>query len=92
MASANKMKPGVYGSIVISIPLFKQFSLQPEVVVSGQGTKGTVNGIDFTLYQNYISVPVLLKYNHPSGFLPAQVPRPGPWQLQRQHRTATVPM
>jgi hypothetical protein len=51
--------------------------LQPELNYSMQGAKGTSSGQDFTLAQNYLNVPVLLKYNHESGFFAETGPQIG---------------
>ena len=69
---------GFHGGGLVAIPLFMDFSLQPEVVYSGQGAKGTDDtGAEFKVTQNYLNVPVLFKWNHSSGFFAETGPQVG---------------
>jgi hypothetical protein len=58
---------GYYGGALVAIPVVGQFSLQPELVYSAEGAKVLGDG-NFTLNSAYFNIPVLVKYNHPSGF------------------------
>lgn len=62
------MKTSFNGGAFASVPLFSNFSLQPELMYSGQGSKITSDGDNFDYNLGYINVPVLFKYNDPSGF------------------------
>jgi hypothetical protein len=59
--------------LMASIPLCSHFSLQPEVVYSGQG--GNLD--ERVLRLNYLNIPVLLKYLHPSGLFAETGPQIG---------------
>jgi hypothetical protein len=59
-----------------SIPLFTNFYLQPEIMYSGQGS-GFTDSTQSTLNYNYMNIPVLFKYEHPSGFFAETGPQLG---------------
>ena len=63
-----KTKVGFNAGALVALPLFNEFTLQPEVVYSGQGFKVDDQGISGTFNANYLNVPVLFKYNNPTGF------------------------
>ena len=75
--SGAKMKVGFHGGALVALPLFSEFSLQPEVMFSGQGTKFSESGFTATWNANYINVPVLFKYNNPTGFFAETGPQLG---------------
>jgi hypothetical protein len=65
------MKPDFHVGALVSIPAFSSFTVQPEVVFSGQGSKVTDNDPSDpsgTYNLQYLNVPVLLKYNASCGF------------------------
>src|SRR5512135_3364883 len=66
-----------HGGGFAHIPLFNTFYLQPEIMYSGEGAKTTESGMDFTLNQGYLNVPVLFQYRHSSGFLAETGPQIG---------------
>lgn len=76
-ASGAKMKVGFHGGALVALPLFSEFSLQPEVMFSGQGAKFSGSGLTATWSANYINVPVLFKYNNPTGFFAETGPQLG---------------
>jgi hypothetical protein len=76
-ANGVKTKVGFQGGVLAGIPLAGSFSLQPEVNYSMQGAKATEVGMDYTLAQNYLNVPVLFKYKHESGFFAETGPQIG---------------
>jgi hypothetical protein len=53
---------------LVSIPLFSNFVLQPEIVYSGEGAKYNNDGDVYTINTGYVNIPVLFKYKDPSGF------------------------
>jgi hypothetical protein len=75
--SGVNTKVGFQGGVFVGLPLASSFCLQPEVNFSMQGAKGNVDGTDFTLAQNYLNVPVLVKYKHESGFFAETGPQIG---------------
>ncbi len=62
--------------IFASIPFCSHFSLQPELVYSGQGIRAT-DSIPQNIYNNYLNVPVLVKYQHPIGVFVESGPQVG---------------
>ena len=64
---------GVLASIRVN-----SFSIQPEVIYSGQGAKVTsFNGMEEKINMGYINVPVLLKYHFPLGLFAETGPQLG---------------
>ncbi len=61
------------GGGLVNIPISSQFSVQPELVYSGEGAKADGGKYLF----NYINVPVLLQYNNASGFFAELGPQIG---------------
>ena len=76
-ASGATKKVGFQGGVLVGIPLAGALSLQPEVNYSAQGAKANVSGESFTLMQNYLNVPVLVKYEHESGLFAETGPQIG---------------
>lgn len=72
-----KTKVGFHAGALVSLPLFNEFSLQPEVVYSGQGYKFSGSGFTGTGSNSYVNVPVLFKYNNPTGFFAETGPQVG---------------
>jgi Outer membrane protein beta-barrel domain len=65
------MKPDFHVGAFVSIPAFSSFTVQPELVFSGQGSKVTDNDPSDpsgTYNLQYLNVPVLLKYKASCGF------------------------
>jgi Outer membrane protein beta-barrel domain len=63
--------------VLASLPLSTSFSLQPELMYSGQGAKTTVQSSSATLNYSYLNVPVLFKYLHMSGLFVETGPQIG---------------
>lgn len=62
-------KTGFTAGVMVEVPLTKNFSLQPELLYSQQGTKISFSDPDVTNSQfkstidlNYLNIPVMLKY------------------------------
>ena len=68
---------GFNGGVFFDLPLAAHLSLQPEVLYSGQGFKEAQDGITGTFTENYINVPVLLKYRFPMGLFIETGPQVG---------------
>lgn len=61
------MKLSFYAGGFANIALTDRFSVQPELVFSRQGAKFDDPGDDIKWRLNYLNIPVLAQYNHPSG-------------------------
>ena len=61
-------KLGFNAGALAHIHLSPSWSLQPEVLYSGQGTKYTVGTTEHTLGLGYINIPFQLQYNFNNGF------------------------
>lgn len=72
-----KIKTDFYGGALVQVPVGKMFAVQPEVVYSGQGAKSSFDGTDISYNLGYLNIPVLFRYNHPSGFFAATGPQIG---------------
>jgi hypothetical protein len=76
-ADGAKMLVGFHGGAFSRIPILSSCFLQPELLYSGQGAKGTVNETDFSVNQSYLNVPVLFQYQHSSGLFAETGPQIG---------------
>jgi hypothetical protein len=72
-ATGAKMKIGFMSGGFANVKVGSMFSVQGEVNYSGQGAK--FDGGQDNL--NYVNVPVLFQYNHPSGFYAETGPQIG---------------
>jgi len=72
-----KTKTDFYGGALVQVAVGKMFAVQPEVVYSGQGAKSSFDGTDVSYNLGYLNIPVLFRYNHPSGFFAATGPQMG---------------
>jgi hypothetical protein len=72
-----KTKIGFHGGAFVGVPLFSTFSLQPELVYSDQGYKVKEDEFSGKLNAEYLNIPVLFKYNNPSGFFAQTGPQLG---------------
>ncbi len=72
-----KLKPDFNAGILVYVPLFKNFGLQPEIMYSGQGSKINISNTDYRYNLNYLNVPVFFKYKDPSGFFAELGPQLG---------------
>lgn len=78
----NFPRKGLNAGVLLSIPLMKNWSLQPEAVFSEQGATGKPSSAYLVsateAYQfNYINFPVLLKYSWKSGLFAETGPQVG---------------
>ena len=78
----NLPRTDLNGGIFASVHLTKKFTLQPEVVYSGQGATGNSQGGNIysateTYNFHYVNVPVLLKFNSPLGLFAETGPQVG---------------
>lgn len=71
----SSSKTGFTTGFMVEIPLAKNFSLQPELLYSQQGTKTSFSDQDVTnsnykgtIDLNYLNIPVMLKYYLIKGF------------------------
>lgn len=75
-----KWKTNFHAGVLVSIPVISHFSLQPEIMYSGQGARSTEAGVTSNLNIDYMNIPILVKYKHPSGFFLETGPQIG-WLL-----------
>lgn len=68
---------GFNGGVFFHLPLAHGLSLQPELSYSGEGFKQSVSGTDITIAENYLTIPVLLKYRFPMGLFIETGPQVG---------------
>lgn len=72
-----KMKIGFNIGVTGDIAFSDMFSFHPELVFSAQGAKYDVSDIDASLNFNYLNLPLLVRYNNPSGFYAELGPQVG---------------
>jgi Outer membrane protein beta-barrel domain len=60
----QKMKPGFYVGGLANIKVADQFSIQPELLFSAEGSKDA----DVNYNTMFVNIPVMAQYNTPSGF------------------------
>ena len=72
-----QFKVGFAGGALVNIGLNEMFSVQPEVLYSMEGTQYKESGEKLIFKNDYINVPVLLQYNHESGFYAETGPQIG---------------
>lgn len=82
MGIRNFPRTDFHAGFLVSIPVFKNFTFQPEFVYSQQGATGNPSGGSLVSaiekYKlNYLNVPLLLKYHLPFGFFAETGPQVG---------------
>lgn len=65
---SQKMKVGFNLGGFVNLALSEQFSIQPELLFSSQGTMQKSGEAKVTWNLNYINIPVMAQYNTASGF------------------------
>jgi Outer membrane protein beta-barrel domain len=70
-------KPGFNAGVMASVPLFSRCSLQPEIMYSGQGIHFIGDLTSGTQYYDWLNVPVLFTYQHPTGLFAETGPQFG---------------
>src|SRR5579864_1870517 len=65
-----------YLGLLAHIHLTEQFAVQPELLFSGQGYKYTINGTDYNVPLNYITLPILGQLMFGDGFRAETGPQP----------------
>ena len=63
--------------MLVSMPITKSLSLQPELMYSNQGYGGKYNDTSFRVTYSYLVLPVLLKYSLNSGLFAETGPQFG---------------
>ena len=61
-------KFGFHTGGVIEFSISEQFSIQPELMYSAQGDKGTFDGMEIKFKLDYLNLPVMAKYYVAEGF------------------------
>jgi hypothetical protein len=59
----TKTKPGIHGGVFIVAMLNEKMGIQPEVLYSMQGSRWDIDGDDSKIKFDYITIPVLFRYN-----------------------------
>jgi hypothetical protein len=72
-----KFQPGVAGGVFANLTVSKQFSVQPELLFSMEGSKYEESGDKLMYKTNYLNIPVMAQYNNPSGFYAETGPQIG---------------
>lgn len=67
-SNTGKSIVGIHLGLISHIHLNDQFAIQPEVVLSTQGSEFEPGGSKMRLNLNYINVPILLQYMFDNGF------------------------
>ena len=77
-ADGSKSLIGFHAGGLVNIPVSGGFSVQPELVYSGQGSKGDDgNGGTAIQHLDYLNIPVLAKYTFTGGFFAETGPQLG---------------
>ena len=63
--------------VLVSIPITKSLSLQPELMYSAQGYGGKYNDTSYRVTYGYLVLPILLKYSLSSGVFAETGPQVG---------------
>jgi hypothetical protein len=80
------IKGGTYAGVFVSIPLSSQWSFQPELSYSGEGSLQDINISDvsgnryvlaLTTQLQFLNLPLLIQYNKGYGFYAETGPQPG---------------
>jgi len=66
VGSSAESKTDFYAGVLADVNIAKSFILQPELVYSGQGSETAHSSVKFNY--DYLNIPILLKYQHPTGF------------------------
>ena len=61
----------------VNIPVSETFSVQPELIFSGEGAKVSEDDVTVNFNMNYLNIPIMLQYNNPSGFYAEAGPQIG---------------
>ena len=64
----SKTRTSANAGIFYHIPIASIFSLQPEVIYSGEGVKTSGNKSEINTVLQYVTVPLMLQANAPMGF------------------------
>jgi len=67
-AMNTNMKTSFNGGVFANIPMGGMFRFQPEIVYSGQGTKGSQGSNNFEYDFHYVNVPLMVQLQTTGGF------------------------
>ena len=70
-------KTSFNAGVLVSVPLFPGFYLQPEIMYSGQGYEQSFSTESMHIETGYLNVPVLFKYQHEIGLFAETGPQIG---------------
>lgn len=72
---STSMRINFHAGIFYNVPLSSNFSIQPEILFSGEGAKFETSNSTSDITLNYLQVPVMFQFNTSSGFYLEA----GPW-------------
>ncbi len=69
-AQMAKMRTGFNAGVMAGISITDMLSVQPEIQYSAQGANYNADSLSMSgnINSGYLNIPILLKYNHSSGF------------------------
>ena len=73
----KKSLVGIYGGAYLNFWMGKNFSIQPEALISTQGAKIEEDGATSNYKLSYITIPVMFKYKTDGGFYLEAGPQAG---------------
>ncbi len=76
-ASEFETKLSFHAGGIVNFPVAKNFSVQSEVVLSGEGTKISEGQFTARYNFNYVNIPILAQFNSSSGFYAEAGPQIG---------------
>ena len=59
----TKAKIGIHGGVFVTWMFSEKLGIQPEVLFSAQGSKDKDDSYDYSIVTNYVSIPVLVRYD-----------------------------
>ncbi len=87
-AGSPDMKMGGVGGAFLTLDLIA-LKIQPELLFSQKGAKETISGVTLSTTQNYLEVPVLLKYSFGAIIVPSVYVGPSFGMLMSATATAS---
>ena len=74
---SRKLKVGIAGGAFANIPVNSMFSVVPELLYSMEGNLQKEDDAKMSFNLSYLNIPVMFRYNNPSGFYAETGPQVG---------------